>query len=97
MLTHPIQAAIPARPPAPRASCWEPLTVGWHSGCPTCTDPPPGLPAEQFYWKRREKAWPCSWTLRGGGTARPTHCVNHTPSPLLVMLQALPGGGPVTA
>ena len=50
------------------------LTVGWRSGCPTCTDPPPGPQAERFYWKKKGGAvlGLCFWTLETRGTTQPS-------------------------
>lgn len=68
-LPPPIQAGTappcPLRPPpvhmpAPAGGL---LTVGWRSGCPTCTDPPPGPQAELFYWKKKRRGLGlCSWS-----------------------------------
>ena len=66
---HATQVSIPPTPPPPPppALVWGgPLTVGWHSGCPTCTDLPPGPRAERFYWKRRKGAWPLLLDPSGG-------------------------------
>lgn len=50
------------------------LTVGWRSGYPTCTDPPPGPQAERFYWgkKKRGGLGLCSCTLESRSRAQPS-------------------------
>lgn len=54
MLTLSYQAST-LPPPTQGPSRGGLLTVGWRSGYPTCTDPPPGPQAERFYWEKKKK------------------------------------------